>query len=220
MWQPIAYMAARTILGSREENKVAMAQNKTAMQQLGKQISQINLERAANRQRTSQALFNVQAAADTARSQVQLNAAASGTVGASVQDAVSTVNLQEDRNTAGIRSDLNAREEGFRLLTSKAIQDASAQMDWESGTDKLWNNILQNGMQIAGRWVAGKLTGDGSKGPDVKAAGEDKFSTFDDLEKSGSNGAAYNNYGYDLWGSKGTGTNGSTGSWKQYLGNS
>ena len=55
MWQYVAYLAARTILGTNEDVKAAKSQNKTAMSQLGKQISQINLEQAASRNRTSQA---------------------------------------------------------------------------------------------------------------------------------------------------------------------
>lgn len=211
MWQYVAYLAARTILGTNEDVKAAKAQNKTAMSQLGKQISQINLEQAASRQRTSQALFNVQAQGQNARSQVQLNAAASGTVGASVKDAVSTVQMSEDRTRAGIMDNQARQEEGFRLMTSKAIQDTSAQMDWQSGADKLWDNILQNGMQAAGNWVAGKLTGDGSKPPDSGTVNADQFSKFDDLEKPAGN------YGYDLWGGKGSTDSTPNQSWKNYL---
>lgn len=211
MWQYVAYLAARTILGTGEDIKTAKAQNKTAMSQLGNQISQINLEQAASRQRTSQALFNVQAQGQNARSQVQLNAAASGTIGASVKDAVSTVQMSEDRTRAGIIDNQARQEEGFRLMTSKAIQDTSAQMDWKSGADKLWDNILQSGMQVAGNWVAGKLTGDGSKSPDSGTVNADQFSKLNDLGKS------IGNYGYDLWGGKGTGDSTPNQSWKSYL---
>lgn len=218
MWQYVAYLAARTILGTNEDVKTAKAKNSAAMTQLGKQISQINLERAASRQRTSQALFNVQAQGETARSQVQLNAAASGTVGASVKDAVSTVQISEDRTRAGVLDNQDRQEEGFRLMVSKAVDDTSAQMDWQSGSDKLWDNILQNGMQAAGNWVAGKMTGAGGSQPTAKV-GADQYSTFDDLDKpdTGRAGGAYNNYGYDLWGSKGSS---GVQSWKSYLGNS
>lgn len=211
MWGYVAYLAARTILGTNEDVKAAKAQNKSAMGQLGKQISQINLEWAASRQRTSQALFNVQAQGQNARASVELNAAASGTIGASVKDAISTVQLSEDRTRAGLIDNQQRQEEGFNLMTSKAIQDTSAQMDWQSGGDKLWDNILQNGMQAAGNWVAGKLTGDGSKSPDSAKVSDTPTSTFDNLEKPAGN------YGYDLWGGKGAQSTAPNQSWKNYL---
>ncbi|QBP32941.1 internal virion protein [Shigella phage Buco] len=203
MWQYVAYMAARTILGTNAETKVAKAQNKTAMTQLGKEINQINLERAASRQRTGQALFNIQIQGQNAMSQVGLQAAASGTVGASVQDAVSTVQIATDRQKAGAMTQQEQQEEGFRLMVSKAVDTAHASMDWESGADKLYNNILQNGMQAAGHYAAQGLAGDNA--PDSSKAKEP--------------GGAYSNYGYDLWGNKGPGNAGAQ-SWKSYLGNS
>lgn len=202
MWWMIAYAAAKTILGTREDTKTAVAQNKAAMSQLGKEINQINLERAASRQRTGQALFNIQIQGQNAMSQVGLQAAASGTVGASVNDAVSTVQLTTDRQSAGAITQQEQQEEGFRLMVSKAVDTAHANMDWESGADKLWNNLLQNGSQIAGHYAAKGLVSD-----------SDSPSTSDE------GSSTYKNYGYDLWGNKGPSTSGAQ-SWKSYLGNS
>ena len=203
MWQYVAYMAARTLLGSNEEVKVAKAQNKTTMTQLGKQINQINLERAASRQRTGQALFNIQIQGQNAMSQVGLQAAASGTVGASVQDAVSTVQLSTDRQKAGAMTQQEQQEEGFRLMVSKAVDTTHAAMDWESGADKLYNNILQSGMRAAGHYTAQTLVGDNAPASD----------------KASAPSSAYSNYGYDLWGNKSPSATGQQ-SWKSYLGNS
>lgn len=208
MWWYVAYLAAKTVLGTNAETKTALAQNKTAMSRLGKEVNQINLERAASRQRTSQALFNTEVQKQNNLSQVQLQAAGSGTVGASVQDAVSTVNLAADRQDAGIRSQQYQQEEGFRLQVQKSIDNTSASMDWESGADKLWNNILQNAGGALGQAAAAAATSGGSS--EGESGG------------SGQTGASYNNYGYDLWGSKGGGSSTSqTGmqSWKSYLGN-
>lgn len=203
MWWMVAYAAAKTILGTREDVKAAQQQNKTAMAQLGKEINQINLSRAASRQRTGQALFNIQIQGQNAMSQVGLNAAASGTVGASVKDAVSTVQLTTDRQKAGAITQQEQQEEGFRLMVGKAVDTAHANMDWESGADKLYNNLLQNGMQVAGHYAAKGLVGDDA--PDSNKASEP--------------GSAYSNYGYDLWGNKPPSAGGQQ-SWKSYLGNS
>lgn len=206
MWWMIAYAAAKTILGTKEDVKAASQQNKTAMTQLGKEINQINLSRAASRQRTGQALFNIKIQGQNAMSQVGLQAAASGTVGASVQDAVSTVQLTTDRQREGAVTQQEQQEEGFRLMVGKAVDTAHANMDWESGADKLWNNLLQNGSQLMGQYAAKEMSSGGASadsGTSEPAQG-------------------YKNYGYDLWGNRGSnaGNGGGAQSWKSYLGNS
>lgn len=207
MWWMIAYAAAKTILGTREDVKAAKDQNKTAMKQLGKEINQINLSRAVSRQRTGQALFNIQVQGQNALSQVGLQAAASDTVGASVQDAVSTVQLTTDRQKAGAITQQEQQEEGFRLMVSKAVDNARASMDWESGADKLFNNLMSSTSSMMGQ-AAAKGATSGGNSPSSSSGGE---------------APAYQNYGYDLWGNRGGGANsngGSTQSWKSYLGNS
>lgn len=211
MWWYIAYLAAKTVLGSNADTKAAMQQNKTAMSRLGKEINQINLDRAASRQRTSQALFNTEVQKQNNLSQVQLQAAGSGTIGASVQDAVSTVNLVSDRQDAGIRSQQYQQEEGFRLQVQKSVDTAEANMDWESGADKLWNNIMQTAGGAMGQAAASAATKGSSSGEASQV----------ESKNPGQNGGAYNNYGYDLWGSKGGSSTSQTGmqTWKSYLGN-
>lgn len=207
MWWMIAYAAAKTILGTREDTKAAMDQNKSAMKQLGKEISQINMSRAVSRQRTGQALFNIQIQGQNAMSQVGLQAAASGTVGASVNDAVSTVQLTTDRQSAGAITQQEQQEEGFRLMVNKAVDDTKASMDWESGADKLWDNLMQSSSSLMGQAAAKGVTSGG--GSDSAGSAEPATS--------------YQNYGYDLWGNRGSGGGASqTGaqSWKSYLGNS
>lgn len=207
MWWMIAYAAAKTILGSNADTKAAKQQNKTAMSQLGKEINQINLSRAASRQRTGQALFNIQIQGQNAMSQAGLQAAASGTVGASVKDAVSTIQLTVDRQQQGAISQQEQQEEGFRLMVSKAVDTAHANMDWESGADKLWNNLLGSASSMMGQAAAKGMTSSGgeSNSPDAEAPS-----------------TSYKNYGYDLWGNRGGSSDNksSTQSWKSYLGNS
>ena len=206
MWWMIAYAAAKTILGTNADTKAAKQQNKTAMSQLGKEINQINLSRAASRQRTGQALFNIQIQGQNAMSQAGLQAAASGTVGASVKDAVSTIQLTVDRQQQGAISQQEQQEEGFRLMVSKAVDTAHANMDWESGADKLWNNLMGSATSMMGQMAAKGVTAGGEN----NSPGSEAPST------------AYKNYGYDLWGNRGgsSESKGNTQSWKSYLGNS
>lgn len=205
MWWVVAAMAAKAVLGAGSEMKASKAQNTAAMTQLAKGVTQINLNRTASRQRTAQALYNTQLQADQVRSQIGLQSAASDTIGASVQDAVSTVNIQEDRQTSSINRQQAQTEEQLRLQVDRAIDDTSARMDWESGSDKLWNGLLNMGGQALGQYAGGKLSSLGASSD--TGGGADSGST-------NSTGTATNNY--DLWGSKGGG--GQAQSWKSYLG--
>lgn len=205
MWWVVAAMAAKAVLGAGSEMKASKAQNTAAMTQLAKGVTQINLNRTASRQRTAQALYNTQLQADQVRSQIGLQSAASDTIGASVQDAVSTVNIQEDRQTSSINQQQAQTEEQLRLQVDRAIDDTSARMDWESGSDKLWNGLLSMGGQMAGQYAGGAMSSLGSSGGESAGAASTQST---------------NSTGYDLWGSqgRGSGNNGQVQSWKSYLG--
>ena len=204
MWWVVAAMAAKAVLGAGSEMKASKAQNTAAMTQLAKGVTQINLNRTASRQRTAQALYNTQLQADQVRSQIGLQSAASDTIGASVQDAVSTVNIQEDRQTSSINRQQAQTEEQLRLQVDRAIDDTSARMDWESGSDKLWNGLLSMAGQMAGQYAGGAMSSLGSSGGESAGAASTQST---------------NSTGYDLWGSQGSGGNsGQVQSWKSYLG--
>lgn len=204
MWWVVAAMAAKAVLGAGSEMKASKAQNTAAMTQLAKGVTQINLNRTASRQRTAQALYNTQLQADQVRSQIGLQSAASDTIGASVQDAVSTVNVQEDRQTSSINRQQAQTEEQLRLQVDRAIDDTSARMDWESGSDKLWNGLLSMGGQMAGQYAGGAMSSLGSSSGESSGSAEPQST---------------NSTGYDLWGSQGSGgKNGQVQSWKSYLG--
>lgn len=204
MWWVVAAMAAKAVLGAGSEMKASKAQNTAAMTQLAKGVTQINLNRTASRQRTAQALYNTQLQADQVRSQIGLQSAASDTIGASVQDAVSTVNVQEDRQTSSINRQQAQTEEQLRLQVDRAIDDTSARMDWESGSDKLWNGLLSMGGQMAGQYAGGAMSSLGSSSGESSGSAEPQST---------------NSTGYDLWGSQGSGgKNEQVQSWKSYLG--
>lgn len=205
MWWVVAAMAAKAVLGAGSEMKASKAQNTAAMTQLAKGVTQINLNRTASRQRTAQALYNTQLQTDQVRSQIGLQSAASDTIGASVQDAVSTVNIQEDRQTSSINRQQAQTEEQLRLQVDRAIDDTSARMDWESGSDKLWNGLLSMGGQMAGQYAGGAMSSLGSSSGESAGAASTQST---------------NSTGYDLWGSQGSsgGNSGQVQSWKSYLG--
>ena len=205
MWWYVAALAAKGVMSASSDVKGAIARNDAAMSQLGKTLNQLNLNYAAQLDRTEQALFNSQVGAEQARSKVELQAAASGTMGASVSDAVSTVNVAEDRQIAGIKRTQDQLNTQYELSANKAIDDTSANMDWESYGDKMFKQILNVGVQ-----TAAKL---GEKAADSAA-------DYGSGGGSSSAPTASNNFNYDLWGNRG-GSGASTGnSWSSYLGGS
>lgn len=205
MWWFVAALAAKGVMSASSDVKGAIARNDAAMSQLGKTLNQLNLNYAAQLDRTEQALFNSQIGAEQARSKVELQAAASGTMGASVSDAVSTVNVAEDRQIAGIKRTQDQLNTQYELSANKAIDDTSANMDWESYGDKMFKQVLNVGVQ-----TAAKL---GEKAADSAA---------DSDSGGGSSSAptASNNFNYDLWGNRGSSGVSTGNSWSSYLGGS
>lgn len=191
MWWAVAALAGSKLLGAGAQIEVSKARNKAVIQQTAKQLNDIALQRAQSRDRTEVALFNIQQQKLQAQSQVGLQAAASGTMGASVKDAVATVSTVADRQESSIRAQQTTQEEGYRMMVDKAVDSGLANMDLESGYDKMFNAALSFSGQLLGQYVGGKLSESGSSEGSSKGSSEGGMATQ-------SAGAAY-----DLWGSKG-----------------
>ncbi|QWT56633.1 putative internal virion protein [Klebsiella phage Kp_Pokalde_001] len=189
MWWMVAAMAAKAVLGQSAQIEVSKARNKAVIQQTAKQLNDIALQRAQSRDRTEVSLFNIQQQKLQAQSQVGLQAAASGTMGASVKDAVATVNTVAGRQEASVRDQQATQEEGFRLMTDKAVDSGLANMDMEDPYDKMFNSMLSVGASAVGQY-----------------AGNAASSTDSSSASAGSGAAATQNTAssYDLWGSKGS----------------
>lgn len=186
MWWMVAGLAAKTLLGQNAQNEVAKAQNKLAIQNTAKQLNDIALQRAQSRDRTEVALFNTQQQKLQAQSQVGLQAASSGTMGASVRDAVATVNTIAGRQESGIRQQQATQEVGFQLMSEKVIDDGLANMNLDDPYNTLFQSALGAGASMLGKWAGDKLSSSGSSG--------ESTSTGTATDKASA--------GYDLWGSK------------------
>ncbi|ANO57709.1 putative internal virion protein [Klebsiella phage KpV475] len=188
MWWMVAAMAAKAVLGQSAQIEVSKARNKAVIQQTAKQLNDIALQRAQSRDRTEVSLFNIQQQKLQAQSQVGLQAAASGTMGASVKDAVATVNTVAGRQEASVRDQQATQEEGFRLMTDKAVDSGLANMDMEDPYDNMFNSLLSVGASAVGQYAgnAASSTDSGSSTPGSGAAATQNTASS-----------------YDLWGSKG-----------------
>uniref|UniRef100_A0AB39U0B8 Internal virion protein B n=1 Tax=Klebsiella phage Phi_K2044 TaxID=3240395 RepID=A0AB39U0B8_9CAUD len=188
MWWMVAAMAAKTVLGQSAQIEVSKARNKAVIQQTAKQLNDIALQRAQSRDRTEVSLFNIQQQKLQAQSQVGLQAAASGTMGASVKDAVATVNTVAGRQEASVRDQQATQEEGFRLMTDKAVDSGLANMDMEDPYDNMFNSLLSVGASAVGQYAgnAASSSDSGSSSPGSGASATQSMASS-----------------YDLWGSKG-----------------
>ena len=188
MWWMVAAMAAKPVLGQGAQIEVSKARNKAVIQQTAKQLNDIALQRAQSRDRTEVSLFNIQQQKLQAQSQVGLQAAASGTMGASVKAAVATVNTVAGRQEASVRDQQATQEEGFRLMTDKAVDSGLANMDMEDPYDNMFNSLLSVGASAVGQYAgnAASSTDSGSSTPGSGAAATQNMASS-----------------YDLWGSKG-----------------
>ena len=186
MWWAVAILVGSKLLGAGAQIEVSKARNKAVIQQTAKQLNDIALQRAQSRDRTEVALFNIQQQKLQAQSQIGLQAAASGTMGASVKDAVASVSKVADRQESGIRAQQATQEEGYRMMVDKAVDSGLANMDLESGYDKMFNTALSFGGQMLGQYVGNELS---------KSAPESSGTATEPK--------ADNSFLYDLWGSKG-----------------
>lgn len=163
MWGFVAGLAAKSLLGglgAGAQIDAQREQTKAVQAQLAKGISQLNLQRSQSRRQTSAALFNVQQGKQQALSQVGLQAAASDTIGASVRDAVATVNVQTDRQDTAVRAQQLAQEQGFFQQAETLIQNARANTPQQSGQDIVFNAALSIAGEAVGSAVAGGVLGD------------------------------------------------------------
>jgi hypothetical protein len=92
------------------------------------------------------------------------------------------------------------QEEGFFMQKQNAIQNTRSSMDWESGSDKLFNNVLS---------VVGSAAGQAA----INYGMEYEANT--DAVKSDGPAVGKADFGYDLWGNK---AGAAIQSWKSYLG--
>lgn len=199
VWWVIAAAAAKSVLGSDAQIDANVETIKAQRTALAKGITQLNLDRAQSRTRTSAALFNAQQGKQQALSQVGLQANASETIGASVRDAVSTVNINADRENSSILENQRVTEQSFFQKAEGLVDNARANTPTETGGDILFNSLLGSLGSAAGSAAGGAATSSNSEA-----------STYE------SPNSQPHDYGYSSWGSK---VGSTVNSWKSYLGN-
>uniref|UniRef100_A0AAU7L255 Internal virion protein n=1 Tax=Vibrio phage vB_VpP_3 TaxID=3158836 RepID=A0AAU7L255_9CAUD len=143
------------------KNKAIMEYNKKVMLSTAQSVSQINLQRSIENQKTASALFNINAQKTAATNQTRAMAAATDTVGISARDAAQSVMVNADRATGVVKNQHEITNEGFNMMLRKTTDEGS--------------NALQSGVASSGEQIMNAAYGQAA-GIMVGAAADYGFS--------------------------------------------
>lgn len=140
------------------QNKMVQTYNSKVMYETLQQVTQINLERAQQRQQTTAALFNAGLQGQSARDQITTQAAATDTIGASVRDAISTVNQKQGQAAGSIDDQYMRAIDQSNLMLQKTIDQGSNSLK-DAVADRSAAIMNQAGWGAVGS-IIGKFAGD------------------------------------------------------------
>lgn len=170
------------------ENKMVQKFNDKTMYSTMEQITQLNQQRAQQRQDTAAALFNVGIQGMSARDAITQQAAATDTIGASVSDAVATVN-QKQGQAVGSTQDQYVR----------AIDQSNAMLGkiTDSASNSLKNAVQDNSnaiMNQAGLSAIGSIVGSVAG---QMASNTTSTATVQDMSGSAASKGSFDYQGYN-----------------------
>lgn len=147
---------------STAANKATQAYNKQLATSSLEQINQINMQRAVQRQQSAGALYNLSQQGLSARDQITTQAAATDTIGASVSDAVATVNQKQDQAEGSVYEQYRQAVEQTNLMVNKVTDSGIRNLrDATKDTSKqVMNAAILNSVGS----VAGSLAGKAASG--------------------------------------------------------
>lgn len=202
MWGMVAKVAMNMVQGAQAtkaaarqnvaQNKMIQQYNKKVMINTMEQVTQLNLQRAQQRQETTAALYNVGLQKQAATDAVTTQAAATETIGASVSDAVATVN-QKAGQAQGMAQDqfVRAMDQSNEMLRKTISQGKESLRDPASTRDIMapMNNAIWSSIGSVAGQAAGRL--------DANAEASDQMAEGAKTEQSQ----------FDYWGSGGNSQN-------------
>lgn len=165
--------------------------NKLTWQAMGNRINTVNLQRGLLRQQTGTTLYDIGKEANRAGSASLSNAAASGTIGASVNDAANDIARQNQETQARVRAAEQIQEVNLDSSISDIIDNAVNQQRYSVKPASTWK-------------IFGQALGSSAVTTSMVVAA----SSFDYMSTSGSNvgsstsyasayGSTSNDYGID-----------------------
>lgn len=154
---------------AKAQSKAAMAYNNQVMEQARQGINQINVQRATNRSALQETRFNIGLEAQSKRSSVNVNAAASDTIGASVQDAIKTVDVGQSISNGNVNQQFMDAVEASNFQV-RQLTDQS-RYNLQKGTKPQGREIMKSGIFQAigagvGAYASGSSLGKATAVPD------------------------------------------------------
>lgn len=144
-----ASAAKSASMQSVAQNKMVAAYNSKVMQSTMDQVTEVNMQRAQQRQQTTAALYNAGLQGQSARDQITLQSAATDTIGASVNDAIKTVNQKQSQAVGSAQDSYIRAIDQSNLMIKKITADGSNSMK-DAVDDKGTQILNQAGMEAAG----------------------------------------------------------------------
>lgn len=158
---------------STADNKATQAYNQKVLYSSLEQVNQLNIQRAQQRQQSAGALFNVRQQGMSARDQITTQAAATDTIGASVDDAVATVNQQQDQAEGSVYDQYKQAIAQSNLMLDKITESGtnSLQDATKDTSQQVMNNAIVGAVgQVAGYYAGKAASGTNSTTTDTKAS--------------------------------------------------
>lgn len=173
---------------STAANKATQAYNTKVMTSTLEQVNQLNMQRAQQRQASAGALFNVRQQGMSARDQITTQVAATDTIGASVNDAVATVNQQQGQAEGSVYDQYRQAAEQSNLMLDKITDSGTnALRDPTQDTSK---QVMDNAIIGSAGQVLGSVAGKAASGTNPAGAKAAPVTTADT--------GAYDIHGYSL----------------------
>jgi hypothetical protein len=155
------------------QNDAIKAYNKQVVAASAKSLNEINIQRSVSRQQTGQALDGMRRQAQQDKAQRGLQAAASDTMGASVDANIRDVDVQLSQAESTLERNQSLQELSFNSAVQQSTDSSLNQLkDVQTGAGKdAWNAFLGSAVGTIGTSMIGnKLSGNGWMGGEQKAA--------------------------------------------------
>lgn len=179
-----------------QANKVVQQYNKQVQLDTMQQVSQLNMQRASLRQQTTIAIFNSGLQGQSARDAISNQAAATDTIGASVNDAISSVNVKQSQAVGSAQEQFQQAIDQSNLMLQRVITQGTRSLKdpVNDQADSINKNAAFNAVGSAIGAVAGNSLGGGKPAGATSSASDFSAPNFGyDLQGRNSNPNASNN---------------------------
>lgn len=178
-WLLVAQVASQVYAGSKQakaaaetsiaQNKMVQDYNKKVMYETLQQTTELNLQRAQQREQTTAALYNVGLQGMSARDQITAQAAGTDTIGASVNDAISTVNQKQSQAVGSQQNDYMRAIDQSNIMLEKITTNGRNSL--KNAVEDHSSEVMDNALMGAAGTVLGSMAGKYASGTNSTTPG-------------------------------------------------